>query len=187
MPTFVSNLHLKGRAGLSVGMEPFASEDTERGEWLPRPPLGEGERERVLYLRATCRGVEGTELEWCETIEGRWLRVGKGGSVCGGGAAAAAAAAASWWLVAMLDALEDVTVGALLGTLHFVSLCPSVVSVCACAVLTGGFLERVRPESRWGGGLSEWGDTITAGKGVWETDWWTSSMRASCRKGCSSR
>jgi hypothetical protein len=38
---------LKGRAGRSVGMVLFASDETERGEWLPNPPFGEGERERV--------------------------------------------------------------------------------------------------------------------------------------------
>lgn len=165
MPTLVSNLHLKGRAGLRVGMAPFASEETERGEWPPRPPLGEGEREGVLYLRATCKGVEGTELEWCETIDGRCGRacacacvsVREGGAACSR-------------LLAMFGAPFDVTVGVQLGTLRFVSLCPSVVSLGACAVLTGGFLEWVRPESRWGGGLSEWGDTITAGKGVCERD-----------------
>ena len=71
MPTLVSNLHPEARAPRSVGMVLFASDDTERGEWLPRPPFGEGERERVLYFRAACRGVEGTELECCETMEGR--------------------------------------------------------------------------------------------------------------------
>jgi hypothetical protein len=49
----------------------FASDETERGEWLPRPPLGDGDRERVSKRRATCRGVEGTELECCETMDGR--------------------------------------------------------------------------------------------------------------------
>jgi hypothetical protein len=52
----------------------FASDETERGEWLPRPLLGEGERERDSYLRASCSGVEGTELECCEMMEGRWRR-----------------------------------------------------------------------------------------------------------------
>jgi hypothetical protein len=52
----------------------FASDDTERGEWLPRPPLGDGDRERDSYLRASCRGVEGTELECCETTDGRCKR-----------------------------------------------------------------------------------------------------------------
>ena len=155
MPTLVSKRHLKGRTGRSVGMVLLASEETERGEWLPRPPFGEGERERVLYLRATCRGVEGTELECCETIEGRWLRV------CG---------AASSRLLAVFGTPFAVIVGALVGTLRCGSLCPSVVSGRACAVFAEGFLGAVRPESRCGGGLSECGDTITAGKGVCEAD-----------------
>ena len=152
-------------------MVPFASDETERGEWLPSPPFGDGERERVVYLRATCRGVEGTELECCETMDGRWARVW---------------APASSRLLDIFGRRFDVIVGALVGTLRCVALFPSVVLLCAWAVLTGGFLERVRPESRWGGGLSEWGDTITAGKGVCEADGCTSSIRASCRKGCSS-
>lgn len=49
----------------------FASDDTERGEWLPKPPFGDGERDRDSYLRASCSGVEGTEFECCDTIEGR--------------------------------------------------------------------------------------------------------------------
>ena len=49
----------------------FASLETERGEWLPRPPLGEGDRDRDSYWRATWSGVEGTELECCETMDGR--------------------------------------------------------------------------------------------------------------------
>jgi hypothetical protein len=123
MPTLVSNLHLKGRAGLSVGIAPFASDDTERGEWLPRPPLGEGERECALYFRATCKGVEGTELEWCETMDGRWLRAwGCAWESCCVGAAAEAR------LLAAFGAPLDVIVGALLGPEHLVSLCPSVVS-----------------------------------------------------------
>lgn len=54
----------------------FASDDTERGEWLPKALLGDGERERDSYLRASCRGVEGTELECWETMDGRWRRCG---------------------------------------------------------------------------------------------------------------
>lgn len=91
----------------------FASDDTERGEWLPSPPLGEGERERVSYLRATCKGVEGTELECCETMDGR----------CG-----RAWGAASSGLLAMFGTPFDVIVGALEGTLRGVFLFPSVVS-----------------------------------------------------------
>lgn len=71
-------MHLNGREGLKVGIALLASEETERGEWLPRPPLGDGERERVSYLRATCNGVEGTELECWETIDGRCIRCGAG-------------------------------------------------------------------------------------------------------------
>ena len=68
----VSYLHLGdvvvfGREGI----EPLASDDTERGEWLPRPPLGDGDRERDSYCRANCTGVDGTEFECCETIDGR--------------------------------------------------------------------------------------------------------------------
>jgi hypothetical protein len=150
MPTFVSNLHLYGRAGLSVGMALFASDTTERGEWLPSPPLGEGERERVSYVRGTCIGVEGTEFECCETMDGRCMR---------------ACVGTSSRLLAMFGTPFDVIVGALVGTLRCVSLFPSVESVYAWAVFTGGFLVRVRTESRCGGGLREWGDTITAGKG----------------------
>lgn len=152
----------------------FASEATERGEWLPKPPLGEGERERVSYRRGTCMGVEGTEFECCETSEGRcgWAR---------------ACVPASSRLLPVPGTPFDVIVGALVGTLRFVSLFPSAVSVRAGAGFDGGFLVARRAESRWDGGLREWGDTITAGKGVWAADWCSSSMRASCRKGCSSR
>lgn len=94
----------------------FASDDTERGEWLPSPPLGEGERERVSYLRATCRGVEGTEFECCETMDGRCMRVW---------------VAASSRLLPIFGTPFDVIVGALVGTLRCVSLFPSVVSLCA--------------------------------------------------------
>lgn len=150
----------------------FASDETERGEWLPSPPLGDGERERVSYRRATCRGVEGTEFECCETMDGRCMRVWD---------------AASSRLLAMFGTPFDVIVGALVGTLRCVSLFPSVVTLCAWAVFAGGFFETGRAESRCGGGLREWGDTITAGKGVCEADWCSSSMRESCRNGCSSR
>jgi hypothetical protein len=168
MPTFVSNLHLNGRAGRSEGMVPFASEDTLRGEWLPSPPFGDGDRERVVYFRATCSGVEGTEFECCETMDGRWMR-----GVC---------VPASSRLLPIFGTPFDVIVGALVGTLRRVSLCPSVVTVSACAALTGGFFEGVRPDSRCGGALSEWGDTIRAGTGVCEAE---ASMRESCRNGCS--
>jgi hypothetical protein len=117
MPTFVSNLHLKGRTGRSEGMVPLASDDTLRGEWLPSPPFGEGERDRVVYFRATCSGVEGTEFECCETMDGRWMRV-----VC---------VPASSRLLPIFGTPCDVIVGALVGTLRSVSLCPSVVAVCA--------------------------------------------------------
>lgn len=71
----VSYLHRVCLVGaLNVGMEPFASDDTERGEWLPRPPLGDGDLERDSYWRANWSGVDGTEFECCETTEGRWLR-----------------------------------------------------------------------------------------------------------------
>ena len=33
--------------------------------------MGEGERERDSYLRATWMGVDGTEFEWWETMDGR--------------------------------------------------------------------------------------------------------------------
>jgi hypothetical protein len=52
----------------------FASLETERGEWLPSPPLGEGERDRVWNFLAVWIGVDGTELECCETMDGRWAR-----------------------------------------------------------------------------------------------------------------
>jgi hypothetical protein len=172
-PTFVSNLHLVERAGLRVGMVLFASEATERGEWLPNPPLGEGERERVSYFRATCRGVEGTEFECCETIDGRWTR---------------ANVPASSRLLPMFGVTPfDVMAGALDCTLHLDSLFPSAMSFGAGAGFTGGFLDTVRAESRCGGGLREWGDTMTAGRGVCEAAGCSSSMRASCRNGCSSR
>jgi hypothetical protein len=48
-------------------------------------------------------------------------------------------------------------------TLHCDSFFPSAVSFCAALFV--GFLGNARAESRWGGGLSEWGDTMTAGKG----------------------
>lgn len=60
----------------------------------------------------------------------------------------------------------DVIVGALVGTLRFVFLFPSVESVCAWAAFAEGFLVTGRTESRCGGGLREWGDTITAGRWV---------------------
>jgi len=151
----------------------FASEATERGEWLPSPPFGDGEREHVSYRRATCKGVDGTELECCETMDGRWTR---------------AMAPASSRLLAIFGAGApfDVIVGALDCTLHSDSLFPSAVSFGAGADL-GCFLGRRRAESRCGGGLREWGDTMTAGRGVCEAAGCSSSMRASCRNGCSSR
>lgn len=172
----VSNLHLNGRAGRSVGIVLFASDETERGEWLPSPPFGEGERERVSYRRATCKGVEGTEFECCETIEGRWARV---------------CVPASSRLLAMFGTCTGtgtpfgVIVGVLGCTLRCDSLCPSAIVFGAVADFVGGFLDTMRAESRWGGGLREWGDTMTAG--VCEAGGCSSSMRESCRNGCSSR
>lgn len=75
-----------------------------------------------------------------------------------------------------------VIVGALVGTLFFDCLCPSVKSMCAETVFAEGFLEEREGESR-GGGFQEWGDKITFGAGVWSTEWHSSSMRESCRKG----
>lgn len=37
------------RPGRVGGIAGLASEDTERGEWLPSPLLGEGDRERDSY------------------------------------------------------------------------------------------------------------------------------------------
>lgn len=48
--TFVSNLH-PGRGFRRVGRRLLASEETERGEWLPRPPFGEGDRDRDANSR----------------------------------------------------------------------------------------------------------------------------------------
>ena len=61
--------YLQPARGLrSVGKWLLASEATERGEWLPRPP-GDGERE--AKWRGSWCGVDGTELECCETRAGR--------------------------------------------------------------------------------------------------------------------
>lgn len=81
----------------------------------------------------------------------------------------------------------DVIVGALVCTLRCVSLFPSAVPFGGCAGFVGGFFDTERVESRVGGGLVEWGDTMTAGQGVCEAAGCSSSMRASCRNGCSSR
>lgn len=121
----------------------FASEATERGEWLPKPLFGDGDRERVSYLRGTCIGVEGTEFECCETSEGRcccWTRAWAPGSSC---------------LLHMSGTPFDVIVGALVSTLRFGSLFPSAVSLCVGAGLDGGFLGAARAASRRGGGLRE--------------------------------
>lgn len=172
LPTLVSYWHLSGRPSLRVGIAPFASEDTERGEWLPRPSLGDGERECDSYLRADCIGVEGTEFECCETMEGRWAR--RGG-------------AASSRLVAMVFGMPfGVMVDVLGGTLRGVLCFPSVVACCAGPGFAEAFVETGCAESRDGGGLSEWGDTMTAGTGVCEAAGCSSSMRARCRNGCSS-
>ena len=84
---------------------------------------------------------------------------------------------ASSRLLAILGRPFDVIVGALVSTLRFVSFFPSVVSVCAWAVFAGGFLETEQAESRCGGGLREWGDTITAGREVCATDGCSGSTR----------
>jgi hypothetical protein len=114
----------------------FASEATERGEWLPNPPFGEGERERVSYRRATCKGVDGTEFECCETIDGR----------CG--RATAPPASSRLLAIVTTGAPFDVIVGALDCTLHCDSLFPSAVSFGAAADFAGGFLDTSRAESR---------------------------------------
>jgi hypothetical protein len=80
-----------------------------------------------------------------------------------------------------------VIVGALECTLRGVSLFPSAVPFDPWAGFVGGFFDTGRVESRVGGGLVEWGDTMTAGQGVCEAAGCSSSMRASCRNGCSSR
>lgn len=117
--------------------------------------------------------MDGTEFECCETIEGRWTR--------------ARAPPVSSRLLAILGGAGVFAVidGALGCTLHGCSLFPSAVSLGAGAGFAGGFLGTARAESRCGGGLREWGDTMTAGKGVCEAAGCSSSMRASCRKGCS--
>jgi hypothetical protein len=113
----------------------FASEATERGEWLPSPPFGEGERERVSYRRAACKGVDGTEFECCETMDGRWTR-------------ATAPASSRLLPIFGTGAPFDVIVGALDCTLQNDSLFPSAISFGAGADFAGSFLGRRRAESR---------------------------------------
>src|SRR5262245_26241560 len=93
-------------------MVPLASEHAERGEWLPRPPLGEGERDRDSYCRATCNGVEGTEFECCDTMEG----------LCARGCVFASS------LLPVLGTALAVIVAALLGTLCPLSPLPLLPS-----------------------------------------------------------
>lgn len=199
-------MHLYWRSGRSVSMVLLASDETERGEWLPRPPLGEGERERVSYWRATCRGVEGTELECCETIDGRCMRA-NWGCVCVWICVCepvlvvllvpVLVPASRCLLGPVLFALEPlplggvIVVGALDCTLHCLPLCPSaeLLGATGLVCVEGVGVGAARVGSRWGGGLSEWGDTMTAGNGS-DSDseaggWCTSSMRASCRYGWS--